>query len=418
MTQGSVNTSTSGHPPADNPVACPSCDLVLTLPPLEHGARATCPRCDHPLSQHYDNANEQVLAYAVTSLILLLLALSLPFLNFSAAGASNQVSLPYTAWSYSQQHMPLMGLLVSGTIVGIPLLMLGLTLATYLPLRWQRPTPWLTDAAHWLFLLQGWYMADVFLLGLVVSLVKLHSMADLQLGLAFWAYMGFTLCFTLMQSRVDHLQCWRQIAALRGLTVPRAINTLQHCRHCGFLYLKKASHCPCCHSRSHRTDRRRCLNHTLALLVTASLLYIPANLYPIMITTQFGQETRSTILGGIWLLVELHSYPVAFIIFCASVVVPLAKLLALFYLCWMAKKPRRQDRRQQTQLYRVAEFMGKWSMVDIYVVAILIALVQLQGLMRVEPGVGALAFAGVVIVTMLAAERFDPRLLWRNRTFT
>lgn len=189
------------------------------------------------------------------------------------------------------------------------------------------------------------------------------------------------------------------------------------CQTCYKLSPAGTRYCPRCHS----TLRRRkpnSLQTTLALLITASLLYIPANVFPIMTTVQFGQGEPSTILGGVMLLLELEAYPVATIIFIASVIVPLAKLIALFYLCWAVTRNNDDSLsdtltlKTKTQLYRLAEFMGKWSMVDVFVVSILVALIQLQGLMTVEPGVAGVAFSGVVIVTMLAAESFDPRLIW------
>lgn len=182
-------------------------------------------------------------------------------------------------------------------------------------------------------------------------------------------------------------------------------------------------HCPRCESALH-PRKKSSIQRTLALLITASLLYIPANLYPIMITSHLGQAEPSTILGGILTLIDMGAYPVATIIFLASVIVPLAKLIALFYLCWAVKTLDAQGLednaglKRQTQFFRIAEFMGKWSMVDVFVVSILVALVQIQGLMTVEPGIAGLSFSGVVIITMIAAESFDPRLIWDRRLST
>ncbi len=161
------------------------------------------------------------------------------------------------------------------------------------------------------------------------------------------------------------------------------------------------------HLRTHNS-----LQRTLALLITASILYIPANLYPIMITEGIGVTEYSTILGGVILLIKLGSVPVAAVIFIASVMIPLAKLVALFYLVWSVDRPGLGGQRQRTKMYLAAEFIGKWSMVDVFVVAILVALVHLGGLLVIRPGIAAYSFAGVVLVTMVAAECFDPRLMW------
>ena len=154
------------------------------------------------------------------------------------------------------------------------------------------------------------------------------------------------------------------------------------------------------------------IQRTLALLVTASVLYIPANVYPIMFTDQLGSTEASTILGGVVLLIKLGSIPVAAVIFIFSVMVPLGKLIAMYYLVWTVERHSPLEPKQRTTMYKVTEFIGKWSMVDVFVVAILAALVHLGGLLVIRPGIAALSFAGVVIVTMIAAESFDPRLIW------
>ena len=154
------------------------------------------------------------------------------------------------------------------------------------------------------------------------------------------------------------------------------------------------------------------LQRTMALGLGAALLYLPANLLPIMVTSQFGRTTENTIIGGVVRLIEAGSYPVAAVILIASVLIPLGKLAALALLCWAARQRRPAPPRQRTALYRVTEFVGKWSMVDVFVVAVLVGLVQIGGIMQVKPGGAALAFAGVVVLTMLAAESFDPRLIW------
>jgi paraquat-inducible protein A len=153
------------------------------------------------------------------------------------------------------------------------------------------------------------------------------------------------------------------------------------------------------------------LQRTLALLITSSILYVPANILPIMITENFGNSIESTILGGVVLLIKLGSVPIAAIIFIASVMVPLGKLMVMFYLCWSVKRVSGSER-QRTVIYRMTEIVGKWSMIDVFVVAILVALVHLGGILAIRPGAAALAFAGVVMVTMIAAESFDPRLIW------
>lgn len=183
--------------------------------------------------------------------------------------------------------------------------------------------------------------------------------------------------------------------------------------------------CTTCHKVSPLSDQKcsRCgsrlslrnegsVQVTLALVMTAMLLYIPANTLPIMTTTVLGDSSDSTIAGGIILFLEHHSYFIALIIFTASLIIPIAKMSALLWLCFSVTSNRKQNRHELALMYRMTEFIGKWSMIDVFVVAILVALVQLTGLMTIQPGIAISAFAGVVILTMIAAHQFDMRLIW------
>jgi paraquat-inducible protein A len=193
--------------------------------------------------------------------------------------------------------------------------------------------------------------------------------------------------------------------------VTAAASQLSSCHLCMKLVPEREQHCPCCGSAMH-SRKPDSINRTLALLFTAGILYIPANILPIMITDQFGVSIESTILGGIVLLIDMGSWPIAAIIFIASVMVPLGKLITLSFLCWTVKNGSGVSPRQRTITYRITELIGKWSMIDVFVVAILVALVHLGGILVIRPGAAAMAFAGVVIVTIFAAESFDPRLFW------
>jgi len=204
------------------------------------------------------------------------------------------------------------------------------------------------------------------------------------------------------------------VPELVSATVPAttaASRGLSACHVCCKLAPAEVHHCPRCGSAMH-LRKNDSIQRTLALLVTACLLYIPANLFPIMITDQLGSSEGSTIMGGVILLIHHDALPVALVIFVFSVMVPSGKLMSMFYLVWTVKRHSPVSPRQRTIMYRVTEFVGKWSMVDVFVVAILVALVHLGGLLAIRPGFAALSFAGVVVVTMIAAESFDPRLIW------
>lgn len=191
-------------------------------------------------------------------------------------------------------------------------------------------------------------------------------------------------------------------AAARGLAC---------CHVCFKLAPQDIHRCPLCGSRLH-LRKPESVQRTAALVATAALLYIPANVLPIMTTETLGRSEDSTIIGGVVLLMHHGDYPIAAVIFVASVLVPLSKLLALSWLCWSVARGHTTSHHERARLYRATELVGKWSMTDVFVVAVLVALIHLTGLLVFRPGAAALAFAGVVIVTMLAAHAFDPRLIW------
>jgi len=189
-----------------------------------------------------------------------------------------------------------------------------------------------------------------------------------------------------------------------------AARGLARCHSCGRVEPLEAEHCPRCHAPLHlRTPHS--LQRTVALTLAAALLYLPANLLPVMrVESTLKGSQESTILSGVIQFWQAEDYPVAIIIFTASVVIPMMKLLSIIALCLGARSG--QSPRTLTRLYRVTEYIGRWSMVDVFVVAILVGVVQLGSIMTITAGAGALAFASVVILTMLATESFDQRLLW------
>ncbi len=171
--------------------------------------------------------------------------------------------------------------------------------------------------------------------------------------------------------------------------------------------------CPCCHSVLHSRIPSS-LSKTTALLLAALFLYIPANLLPVMTVIYQGSGEPDTIISGVIHLLEGGMWPLALIVFVASIIVPILKLVVLFILLISIIRGSSWNPDDRTKLYRVMEFIGRWSMVDVFVIAILVTLVQFGNTASIYPGLGALSFACVVVLTMFAAHTFDPRLIWDN----
>ena len=156
------------------------------------------------------------------------------------------------------------------------------------------------------------------------------------------------------------------------------------------------------------------LMRTWALLLTSAILYIPANLLPIMTINSLGQGSPSTIMAGVIELVQHGMIPIAAVVFVASILVPTFKLVGIALLLFSVQRHQPLSARQRIIMYRFIEFIGRWSMLDIFVIAILVAVVNFGRIASIEANLGAVAFASVVVLTMLAAGTFDPRLIWDN----
>jgi len=169
--------------------------------------------------------------------------------------------------------------------------------------------------------------------------------------------------------------------------------------------------CPRCGSTLHQR-KPNSLKRTWALVLAAIVLYIPANLLPVTIVISLGKAQADTIMSGVIYFISTGMWPIALIIFVASILVPMLKLVILTFLLITVQRKSAWRPKDRTRLYRITEAVGRWSMVDIYVVTILVALVNLGNLATIKAGPGAGFFAAVVVITIFAAMSFDPRLIW------
>ncbi|WP_445001472.1 PqiA/YebS family transporter subunit [Halomonas mongoliensis] len=400
--------------------ACQECDWVVALPPLRGGEKADCPRCGHTLVKRHQRPAQRSMALALSALIALAVALSFPFISFSVGGVGNRIELSQTATTLIGFHQPVVAGAVILTIIVLPAVYLLGVIWLQLGLLRDAPLPASRAIARSLAQLNPWMMADVFIIGALVSLIKIAGMAQIELGVSFWAFCAFALLLLFTTQSIDADWMWFSLAGeprapegtrtgdtaapqrLAGCTTCGLINRLDdagrgRCRRCGDRLRSRLPHSLQC---------------TWALLAAAAIMYIPANVYPIMTTTSLGHTSPSTIIGGVVELIQMGSWPVAAVIFVASVIVPVGKLGALAWLCLVVNRSSELNATSRTRLYRVTELIGRWSMIDVFVVAILVALIRAGSLMSITPGPAALAFGAVVVITMLAAMTFDPRLIW------
>lgn len=183
------------------------------------------------------------------------------------------------------------------------------------------------------------------------------------------------------------------------------------CDRCGLVYGQDSAICTRCGSVL-ASRAPLSLQRTMAWLIAGLIAYLPANIYPMLLTSTLFERQESTIVEGVVDLVHHGSYGVAFIVFFASIVIPLGKFMAMFYLVFAVRRHWALKSQQRHVMLEIVEFIGRWSMIDVFVVAILSALVQLDTVATINPGVAAVSFALSVVFTMLAAQSLDPRLIW------
>lgn len=200
----------------DNLIACHGCDLLVDVGNLEDDSRAYCPRCGHFLTRYQRDGMSRVLAYAIAAIVLLLVASSFPFLSFKQAGLESVMTLYGAPGSLARYGMPALGLIVATFIIIVPSLILLLMVMISVPLLIGRRVPWMHAATRAVFALQNWSMAEVFIIGVLVSLVKIMSLATVILGISFWAYSAFSICFILALVSLDRYQCWQLIDQLEA----------------------------------------------------------------------------------------------------------------------------------------------------------------------------------------------------------
>ena len=391
-------------------VTCHECTLVVNIAVLNERQKARCPRCGFTLTTKRRNAIDRILAFAFAALIFLLLSLPFDFLSFQANGINRKIELLNSLQVLINNNYHFLALLELLTVLLFPALVLLLLIYLLIPLRKGLYPRWGASLLKLTFSLMPWSMVEVFVVGTLISLIKVISLADISLGASFYAYLLFSLMMTAAIMHVDKHQLQQLLTASHQLKVNEFLTTNTAIARS----TSKPSNTLFNNSKQYILAKRMSIQKTWALLITATVFYVPANILPIMNTRFLGQDDPSTILGGVILLWGMGSYPIAIIIFIASVVVPLAKMFALAWLNYSVQHQHSHYAIERVKLYRLAEFVGRWSMVDIFVVIILVSLIQLGNSMSIYPGGGALAFAGVVITTMLAAMSFEPKFIWQT----
>ena len=395
-------------------VACHDCGKLHGVPPTDSRNDFHCTRCNADLG-NFDADLTPSLALYLAALMTFVLANCLPIMSMTLEGRTQECSLLSASWALWRADMHFLGGLVFFTGTLAPALKIGSMLYVLIPMRFGGRLPFTSHVFRIGASTAPWAMMEVYLLGIIVAYVKMSELAHISVSLAMFAYAATVLLEVAGQGKLEPMTVWHRLSPQADARIrPGPGETLLTCHTCqqvmtGPLHEGRLA-CPRCGSGVHADDPDA-WKTSLAFLVAAIVLYVPANLLPVMTVVYFGSGEPSTIMSGVIELWQAHMYPIAILVFIASITVPVLKILALLWLIF-ARAGDYRTAREKARIYRIVEFVGRWSMVDIFMVGILAALVQLGAIATILPGTGGMAFAAVVILTILASSAFNPRSVW------
>jgi paraquat-inducible protein A len=393
---------------------CPGCGLIQMVPALTPGLSAQCARCPTTLRRASAHRLEHIIALTAAALVLLTVMCASALMSVETAGIAHVADLFSGPEELVRQEMaPLAAVVLFVTVLAPFVRLLG---TLYVLVRAHETTPpWHLRLIFALAeRLRPWSMIEVFVLGVFVAYVKLGDLVTIGLKTGVWALLALTFVLVWVDSALDREKVWERLDQRdRPDAAPRHIGGAVGCETCGLVSPPHPANprCPRCEGMLHRR-RPNSVARTWALVIAATILYIPANYYPVLTVVQLGAGQPSTILGGVEELIDARQYPLAALVFFASILVPVLKLVGLSVMLTATQTGRVGWLRDRTRLYHIVRFIGRWSMIDIFMESLLGALVTFGALVTIQPGVGALAFCAVVVLTMFAAETFDPRLMW------
>jgi paraquat-inducible protein A len=408
---------------------CPGCGQFQIVPALGADMRSNCVRCGTVLRLTRADPLNRHLALTFAALVLFAVLWLAMLMKVSTAGMVHETTLESGPIELVNRGLWPLALAVAFTTAIAPVIKFAGTLYVLLGLKMR----WLPPNLRGVFLVARrigtWAMLEVLLLGVFVAYTKLGDLVTIELGPAVYALGLLTIVIVWAETAFDPHAVWEEIER-RGQThapMPPSVADVAPldfrpdaagCEGCGLVCVPAEGdgRCPRCGSAVHER-KPGSIVRTWAFVIAAAILYIPANLYPVLTVIQLGAGEPSTIMGGVEELLASQMYPLALLVFFASILVPLFKLIGLSAMLLTTQfagpdAGAAMLLRERTRLYYVVAWIGRWSMVDIFMESLLGALVQFGSAVTIEPGIGAVAFCAVVFITIFAAEAFDPRLMW------
>ena len=391
-------------------IGCPECGALEDIPPLAARSTARCRVCHYPLERRSGRSISAALACSLATFILLLPANLAPLMTVHVLGAERSSVLSSGIVAMWNGGWVILALLLGTCGIFLPFVRFGLLALALSAVRfgWHvRSTGVLFRWATWLDI---WAMPDVYLVGCFVGYSRVTQNLTGTIGAGGYCFIAAALASMLTRASLDRRTVWRAIspdrkwengAPVLSCTVCDLVQPVSH----------EGAPCPRCGWKLH-SRKPDAMVRASALSIAALVLTLPANLFPMTISRQFGEDVPHRIVDGVQELFQAGLWPLGIFIFCTSIVIPVAKILCMAWFIVSAKRGSRRLLRLKAHMHRWIDELGRWSNVDVFTIAAFIPLIHFGGLVSSRPAVGASAFGLVVFLTMAASRAFDPRLMW------
>lgn len=395
--------------PPHGVIGCPDCGWIGTLPHRSGHGVVHCPRCDSSLERTSARSVDAALACSLATLLLLFPANFLPLLDVSILGSSNKSVIASGIAGVWSQGWFIVGIVVGLEVVLLPFLRFGLLTAVLAAVCMRMRARWMGPAFRLSEVLDQWAMLDVFLFGGVIGYGRIAPFLPVQIGAGGWCMITVALLTMVTRASLERRAIWR---AILPDAVARPVDPVA-CTACDMVVPGHVAgdRCPRCYARLCRR-RPFATMRAIALTVAGFVCYPVAYLYPMEFSEQLGVAHPYTIMVGVFKLLNAGLWSFAIVIFVASVAIPLLKLFGLAWFAISIHSGSRSRLKLKTRMCRVIHEIGRWSHIDVFTVTVFLPLLHLSGYLAVTVGRGLPAFLAVVVLTMLASDLFDPRLLW------
>lgn len=397
-------------------VRCIECDATVSVRRPQEGEYAQCPRCHHKLQSGSHWSLKRCSLIALSILILMPFALGYPLLSLDLLGTKIDASVWKGIWKMAVEGYSYTAFMIFICAVLMPvsfaILVIMLQLSKLLKIK---PRNVLLFVGY----IKPWVMFDVYLVALGVTMFKVREYATLEVDVYLIAFVFTALLTTLLFININLDDLWHDFYPDQK-PVTKSDKPLELCTACDYTFLKEDQEydhrhraiCPRCASLIEIPESVK-LQRVWATLVAGIIMLFPANLLPISGVYLTGSLSQDTLMSGVMSFISMGSYFVAFVVFFASIFVPVSKILIMLYLLASVHFKWRHSIKWQMRLLHIIHFVGRWSMLDLFVLALMMSLVTRGQIINFTVGPAAFYFGAAVFLTMISTSQFDSRLIWK-----